>query len=279
MSHHHIGLDWRTLVANRLVGPADTFRYCDLRGVVFDGADLSASTFVGCRLNGTSFRSANLSGVQFVGCFSGTQGEPTDLRDCNWQNVRVSDSNLHVQANTPLGEWQWPAAEAEAAWATLSPNNTIRYEATERLGQLANPATAPIIATLLFDPQWDVRSIALRTLDRLVTDVTAPDREELWKWIWFRLGDDHPIVRNNAVAIAMRNTPPDQSLLPALNRICDDDPASQLQGLRTAAKLLDIDRAYARLVNRECLGRLSHVANEEVRAASRATIAKLEEPF
>jgi HEAT repeat protein len=46
----------------------------------------------------------------------------------------------------------------------FSERNDVRYNAAVKLGELNNPVIAPILAYLLFDKEWDVRSIALENL-------------------------------------------------------------------------------------------------------------------
>ncbi|MEG4235868.1 HEAT repeat domain-containing protein [Microcoleus sp. Pol11C3] len=156
--------------------------FCDLRNCSLEGLDLSMVEFFGCRLNSTLFKGANLHKARFSGCFSSDDYTPTDFSGAISKDVSVVDSHLHYQADEFIGEFdyiddnfwmggspesKWPDVVAAAATETLSDRNDVRYNAAAKLGDLDNPIVAPILACLLADDEWDVRSIALETLGNL----------------------------------------------------------------------------------------------------------------
>ena len=276
MSQRHRGVDWRNAPVGA-VAAGDEFYFCDLRDTRFDRLDLSHTTFVGCRLNGTSFTESDLGEARFIGCFSAVQDAPTDVRRSRWEGTVVLHSHLNLSTEGDSGPWRWPDSEAAAAWQALSGDNTARYQAIETLVELNNPVTVPFVATFLNDPQWDVRSIALRSLDAFRAGQFEADDEALLEWMWFRLGDEHPIVRNTAGDLVRRYVPTERSVQPAVNQMRESSTDRQRQGLLVAAKLLEINRAYGRLIDRQVLRSLAESADDEVRIQSLYVIGMLDD--
>jgi len=267
MNLQHIGVDWRDAPPERSDWSGDRFHFCDLRGARFEQHDLSHSVFLGCRLNGTSFERSDLRGARFAGCFAAMQSTSTDMRGSLREGTVVVHSHLNLLIDGESEPSRWPDPEAAAAWEALSGNNIARYRAIETLVELNNPVTAPFIATFLNDPEWDVRSVALQALDALRAGGAVDDDEAVLEWMWFRLGDEHPIVRNTAAGLVRRYVPADRGVQAAVNQMREPSKDRQQQGLRVAAKLLEIDRAYGRVIDRQVLRRLAESADDEIRAA------------
>jgi uncharacterized protein YjbI with pentapeptide repeats len=197
----YMGFDWQGGSDNKLpplLRANDMLMFCDLRHAVLDELDLSGVEFFGCRLDGTSFRRANLHGARFIGCFS--HSSPTDFHG----TLRVLDAeadayaaecHLNVAKCSPKvpGFCCWPAEVVEAANKTLSERNDVRYDAVLELQKLDNPLVVPYLATLLVDPEWEVRTVTVQALAQLAQK--RPSREEaLRQWLFLRLGDEHNIL-------------------------------------------------------------------------------------
>jgi hypothetical protein len=191
------------------VNPNDIFISCDLRDCVLDGLDLSGVEFYGCRLNGTSFRGANLQGVKFIGCFASEQGAPMDLRECFWQETQVIDSHLcylseeiaQISLSKQSPEfWYWQPEVASAAWDSLSENSNLKYKAAEQLGNLGSSFVAPLLIYLLDDREWGVRLATLKALGELRQEQFPYLDQQLMEWMFYCLGDDNHLVRQETVA-------------------------------------------------------------------------------
>jgi hypothetical protein len=211
----YTGINWRGMKVPPAIKPNDSLSFCDLRDARFDRLDLSNVEFFGCLLNGASFREAILHETKFVCCFSSPDYPPTDFRTAKWQNVKINDSHLLSCLFDPENKpkfanswWEitgdswpdclsWPSEVVAAATKMLSERNDIRYDAVEELGNLGNLVAVPILGCMLADPEWDVRAIAIKALEKLITRHRF-NEAKLFKWMFLRLVDEHFIVRQNA---------------------------------------------------------------------------------
>ena len=267
-----ISINWREVIKDLPIEPKDTLICCDLRDCILDQMDLSKVTFFGCRLNGTSFRGATLKETQFIGCFSSHHGSPTDFQNCFWQDVFVVNSHLNYLSDQNLTDFRfWSAEVADAAADTLSEMNDIRYNAATRLGALKDSVVAPILACLLADEEWDVRSIALEVLGKLDLRFLDTNRELLLRFpnydrvlfelMFLCLGDRHSIVRQTAIELVETLSPPDDILLTSVTRIKADYSEERIAGLLAAIELCRLDGKYYRLLD---LNNLLTLLSDEV---------------
>jgi len=81
---------------------------------------------------------------------------------------------------------------------TRSERNDVRYNAVVKLGELNNPTIALILASLLTDKEWDVRSIALGTLIKIRGQKFLQNDSFLLQKMFLCLLDEHSIVRQKA---------------------------------------------------------------------------------
>lgn len=251
------------------IKPTDSLICCDLRNCNFNGLDLSMVEFFGCRLNGTSFQGATLRETKLIGCFSADNLQPTDFRNSIWQEVSVVDSYLnHLSDNNLSDALLWSAEAVVAATETLSERNDVRYEAATKLGDLDNPVVAPILACLLADKEWDVRSIALEVLGKLLHEQFPYGVQALLEWIFLSLGDSHSIVRQTAIELVETLSPSDDVLLPSIQRIMANSSKESLEGLRAAIELCELDDRYSRLLDRKTLQLLLSDEVPEIRSKS-----------
>lgn len=259
----YIGMNWRGTKNPLPIKPNETISFCDLRNCSLEKLDLSNVKFFGCRLNGTLFKGANLHKTQFIGCFSADDRAPTDFRDVIHEDVSVVDSHLHYQADEFLTnshylgddfwmgispESRWPDVVAAAATETLSDRNDTRYNAAAKLGDLDNPVVAPILACLLADDEWDVRSIALEALGKLRHQEFPQGDNILLQWMFLRLGDRHSIVRQTARNLVEVLSPPNHVLLASINRMMSPESEERIAGVLAAIELCRLDEQYSSLL-------------------------------
>jgi len=219
--------------------------------------------FFGCRLNSTLFKGANLHKARFIGCFSSDDYPPTDFSGAIGKDVSVVDSHLHYQADEFIGDFdyiddnfcmgdspesKWPDVVAAAATETLSDRNDVRYNAAAKLGDLDNPVVAPILACLLADDEWDVRSIALETLGNLRHQEFPQGDNILLQWMFLRLGDRHSIVRQTARNLVEILSPPNHVLLASINRMMSSESEERISGVLAAIELCRLDEQYSSLL-------------------------------
>ena len=266
-STRYMGANWQGMPPPVSLKPNDTLICCDLRDSQLDGLDLSGVEFFGCRLNGTSFRDAILRETQFIGCFSSDEALPTDFSNSILENIRVEYSHINFKEPT-LGEslWgdrlmvsdlldprypigKWPSEVAELATQTLSEYNDVRYDAAIALGELNNPVVTPLLGCLLADPEWEVRSVGLQVLANLRQEQFLNRDRCLLEWMFFRLGDEHSIVRHTALELVESISPPDDILLTAITQIMQGSFAEQQVGLRAVIRVCEKDR-YSHLLKR-----------------------------
>ncbi|MEG4228150.1 HEAT repeat domain-containing protein [Microcoleus sp. N9_B2] len=259
----YLGINWRDTKHRLPIQPKDTVSFCDLRNCSLEKLDLSMVEFFGCRLNGTLFKGANLQKTQFISCFSSDDCAPTDFRDVIHEDVSVVYSHLHYQADEFLTDshyfgddfWmgispesRWPDVVAAAATETLSDRNDVRYNAAAKLGDLDNPVVAPILACLLADDEWDVRSIALEALGNLRHQEFPQGDNILLEWMFLRLGDRHSIVRHTARNLVEILSPPNHVLLASINRMMSPESEEKIAGVLAAIELCRLDEQYSSLL-------------------------------
>ncbi|MEG4503704.1 HEAT repeat domain-containing protein [Microcoleus sp. F6_B4] len=257
------GRNWRDTKHELPIKPKDTLSFCDLRNCSLEGLDLSMVEFFGCRLNGTLFKGAKLDKARFIGCFSSDDYPPTDFRGASTKDISVVNSHLNYLVDEFMGDsvyiddnfWmgnsqesKWPDVVAAAATETLSDRNDVRYNAAAKLGDLDNPVVAPILACLLADDEWDVRSIALETLGNL-RHQEFPQRDNiLLQWMFLRLGDRHSIVRQTARNLVEILSPPNDVLLASINRMMSSESEERISGVLAAIELCRLDEQYSSLL-------------------------------
>ncbi|HAA28716.1 MAG TPA: hypothetical protein DCE56_14810 [Cyanobacteria bacterium UBA8553] len=248
------GINWYGVREPLPIKPEDSLICCDLRNCNFNGLDLSMVEFFGCRLNGTSFQGATMRGTKFIGCFSAHNAQPTDFRNSIWQEVFVVDSHLNYLSDQNLSDsWLWPAEVAAAATETLSERNDVRYQAASKLGDLDNPVIAPILACLLTDKEWDVRTLALEVLGKLRHKQFPCSDHALLEWMFLSLGDSHSIVRQTAIELVETLSPPDDVLRPSIERMRASSSEQRREGVLAAIELCELDGRYSRLLDRNTL--------------------------
>jgi hypothetical protein len=264
-TNRYRGKNWQGMSYPVSLKPHDTVICCDLRNTQLDGLDLSGVKFFGCRLNGTSFRGATLRGTRFIGCFSSDEGPAPEFSDSIREDIFVIDSHINFsdpRLTDPL--WgddlrvddskqkhrieKWPEKVATAATQTLSERNDTRYDAAIALGELDNPVVAPLLGTLLADPEWDVRSIALKVLANLRHQEFPQGDRTLLEWMFLRLGDDHSIVRQKAVKLVEKISPPDEVLVDAISEIMASSLEEQREGLDSVIQFCQVDEKYGHLL-------------------------------
>lgn len=255
------GRNWRDTKHELPIKPKDTLSFCDLRNCSLEGLDLSMVEFFGCRLNGTLFQGAKLDKARFIGCFSSYDYPPTDFSrvsghasvvDChlNYKGKFMGDS-VYIDDNFWMGdslESKWPDVVAAAATKTLSDRNDVRYNAAAKLGGLDNPVVAPILACLLADDEWDVRSIALETLGNLRHQEFPQGDNILLQWMFLRLGDRHSIVRQTARNLVEILSPPNHVLFASINRMRSSESEERIAGVLAAIELCRLDEQYSSLL-------------------------------
>jgi hypothetical protein len=274
----YLGINWRGTKHELPVKPQDTLSFCDLRNCSLEGLDLSMVEFFGCRLNGTLFKGANLHKVRFIGCFSSDDYPPTDFSGVSG-DVSVVHSHLHykgefmgdsvyIDDNFWMGdslESKWPDVVAAAATETLSDRNDIRYNAAAKLGNLDNPVVAPILACLLADDEWDVRSIALEALGNLRHQEFPQGDNILLQWMFLRLGDRHSIVRQTARSLVEILSPPNHVLLASINRMMSSESEERISGVLAAIELCRLDEQYSSLLEPQTIESLLSDESPDVR--------------
>lgn len=274
----YIVVDWRDEQPKNTIKPKDVLICCDLRDCELIDMNLSKVQFFGCRFNGTSFRRAILQETEFIGCFASPYGLPADFQNCVLGNELIIESSLYYIAEKSIsGMCAWDSKIVGAATDTLSERNDIRYSAAIELGTLENPVVAPILACLLTDQEWDVRSIALETLGEM--NLTFWDQypgklnlktqrsyyQVLLELMFERLCDEHSIVRQEARELVENISPSDEVLLNAVQGLSSASCFKQLAGLNAAIELCRIDESYSRLINPEDLQTLCSSEVLEVR--------------
>ncbi|MGL5194924.1 MAG: HEAT repeat domain-containing protein [Chroococcales cyanobacterium] len=259
------GANWQGISCPVSLKPHDALICCDLRNTQLEGLDLSGVEFFGCRLNGTSFRGATLRGTRFVGCFSSDEGPAIEFKDAMIEGISVIDSHLHFTDPTltdsfgdddfRVGEWdprhpisKWPLEVATAATQTLSERNDTRSDAAIALKELDKPVVAPLLGTLLADPEWEVRSMALEVLANLRHQEFPQGDRALLEWMFLRLGDDHSIVRQKAVKLVEKISPPDEVLVDAISEIMASSLEEQREGLVSVIQFCQVDEKYCHLL-------------------------------
>ena len=264
-TNRYRGKNWQGMSCPVSLKPHDSLICCDLRNTQLEGLDLSGVEFFGCRLNGTSFRGTTLRGARFIGCFSSDEGPATEFKDAIIEGISVIDSHLHFSDprltdsfwddDFKVGDWdprhpipKWPLEVATAATQTLSERNDTRYDAAIALGELDNPVVAPLLGTLLADPEWDVRSIALKVLANLRHQEFPQGDRALLEWMFLRLGDDHSIVRQKAVKLVEKISPPDEVLVDAISEIMASSLEEQREGLDSVIQFCQVDEKYCHLL-------------------------------
>ena len=257
------GRNWRDTKHELPIKPKDTLSFCDLRNCSLEGLDLSMVEFFGCRLNGTLFKGAKLDKARFIGCFSSDDYPPTDFSGAISKDLSVVDSHLNYLADEFIGDldylgdnfWmgespesKWPDVVAAAATETLDDRNDVRYNAAAKLGDLDNPVVAPILACLLADDEWDVRSIALETLGNLRHQEFPQGDNILLQWMFLRLGDRHSIVRQTARNLVEILSPPNDVLLASINRMMSSESEEKISGVLAAIELCRLKEQYSSLL-------------------------------
>lgn len=262
------GAVWSDDASRPSLRPGDSVLFCDLQRASFDGADLSGVEFVGCRLDGASFQHTVLRGARIVACFSADDRPPVDFRGAVWDDAVVVDSHLHALADrAPTDDWRWPAEVAAAAASTLAARNDHRYEACKRLGVLGDQRPFGIVARLLSDREWEVRSIAIDTLGRLYRRTDGHVDRALLELLFLRLGDEHSLVRQSARRLIRVLAPPEEVLLQSsIGRLAAPNARDRLEGLLACGELVRADHAFARRVDRDARDRLVTDDDETVRA-------------
>jgi hypothetical protein len=255
------GRNWQDTKHELPIKPNDTLSFCDLRNCSLEGLELSMVEFFGCRLNGTLFKGAKLDRARFIGCFSSDDYLPTDFSRVSG-DVSVVNSHLHYKGEF-MGDsvyidddfWmgdslesKWPDVVAAAATETLSDRNDVRYNAAAKLRDLDNPVVAPILACLLADDEWDVRSIALETLGNLRHQEFPQGDNILLQWMFLRLGDRHSIVRQKARNLVEILSPPNDVLLASINRMMSSESEERIAGVLAAIELCRLDEQYSSLL-------------------------------
>jgi hypothetical protein len=275
------GRNWRDTKHELPIKPKDTLSFCDLRNCSLEGLDLSMVEFFGCRLNGTLFKGAKLDKAGFIGCFSSDDYPPTDFSGAIG-DVSVEHSHLHykgefmgdsvyIDDNFWMGdslESKWPDVVAVSATETLSDRNDVRYNAAAKLRDLDNPVVAPILACLLADDEWDVRSIALETLGNLRHQEFPQGDNILLQWMFLRLGDRHSIVRQTARNLVEILSPPDHVLLASINRMRSSESEERISGVLAAIELCRLDEQYSSLLEPQIIESLLLDKAPEVRQES-----------
>lgn len=275
----YVDIDWRKIPTPLPLKTTDVVRFCDLRNCSLEGLDLSEVEFLGCRLNGTSFQCAELGGTRFIGCFSSDDYAATDFRHCVLDGSSLVDSHLNCLIDSgPTHLGQWPDEIARIASETLSPRNDVRYEAALAAGRYGDPRIAPIIACLLSDEEWDVRSAALEALGALYRSVTREQAQSIAERIVMRSGDVHSLVRSKATALSKELSAPENMLRNSVGRMSSSSHVEQLAGLRSAMALLTVDEKNQQLVDLQVLDRLRRSDSEEVRSESLHLLGILDNP-
>ncbi len=259
------GENWQGRSCPVSLQPHDTLICCDLRNTQLEGLDLSGVEFFGCRLNGTSFRGTTLRGTRFIGCFASDEGPATEFKDAIIEGICAIDSHLHFTDKTltdsvggdnlSVGDWdsrhsmpKWPLEVATAATQTLSERNDTRYDAAIALGELDHPVVAPLLGTLLADPEWEVRSMALQVLANLRHQEFPQGDRTLLEWMFLRLGDEHEIVRQKAVGLVEQISPPDEVLVAAISVIMASSSEQQQAGLLSVIRFCQVNEKYCQLL-------------------------------
>jgi hypothetical protein len=273
-----LGINWQGTKHRLPIQPKDTLSFCDLRNCSLERLDLSMVEFFGCRLNGTLFKGVNLDKAQFIGCFSSDDYPPTDFSGVSG-DVSVVHSHLHYQGefmgdsvyiddNFWMGdslESKWPDVVAAAATETLSDRNDVRYNAAAKLGGLDNPVVAPILACLLADDEWDVRSVALEALGNLRHQEFPQGDNILLEWMFLRLGDRHSIVRQTARNLVDILSPPNHVLLASINRMMSPKSEEKIAGVLAAIELCRLDEQYSSLLEPQTIESLLSDESPDVR--------------
>lgn len=275
----YVGVDWRETLDPLPVKPKDSLLFGDLRGCRFDGLDLSLVKFLGCRLNAATFRRAILQETQFISCFSSDDAPPTDFRTDLWKDVLITDSHLNYLSDQKGSQFgRWPVEIAAAASGTLSERNDERAAAAAKLGALNYLPAAPLLACLLFDPEWDVRAVALKSLGQLLHQNSTQQARILLDSIFLSLGDEHSLVRQEASELVKTLAPPDDVLRASIDRIKSHSSEEQLAGLRAAIELCRSDEGYSRLIDFQRLQSLLSSESPEIRGESLHLLGILDDP-
>lgn len=281
----YTGINWRGMKVPPAIKPKDSLSFCDLRDARFDGLDLSNVEFFGCLLNGASFREAILHETKFLSCFSSPDYAPTDFRRAKLHDIKAENSHLSClwdsekQPNWLNSLWDdeliigdsfpdclsWPSEVVAAATKMLSERNDIRYDAVEELGNLGHPVAAPILGCMLADPEWDVRSIAVQALEKLIPRHLFNETNKLFKWMLLRLVDEHFIVRQNASELIENLCRNKIDLCYAIAKMLDSPLfEEQLTAVVMAVKLSPLDQKYFTLLKRNHLKNILFKKIEEI---------------
>lgn len=129
-----------------------------------------------------------------------------------------SASRLAVR-HALLAAWKFPRRGDNAAilrW-TESPDAEVRWRAVFALTRRADPAATPALARLAADPDWRVRSFAVRGLSAPLADSSAVGAEAARALLLAALADTSAAVRINAARSL--GTHPHPSAVAALARL------------------------------------------------------------
>ncbi len=135
-----------------------------------------------------------------------------------------SASRLAVR-HALLAAWKWPRrgdGSAILRW-TGSPDPEVRWRAAFALTRRADPAATPALARLAADPDWRVRSFAVRGLAAPLADSSSVGAEAARGLLLAALADTSAAVRINAARAL--GTQPHPSAVAALARLAGGDDA------------------------------------------------------
>lgn len=263
------GADWRRLQAPPL-RPGGSVRFSDLRDCRFDGMDLTSAEFVGCALNGASFRHADLSGAVLAGCFAADDAAPVDLEGASRDGLGVPESHL------PGGGLDacWSPEAAAAALRMLSDDTSTRYRACGEIATAGDRRAALFTALLLADDAWEVRAAALDAIEALHGETSA-HAPALLEWVFLRLGDPEPAVRQTAVSLLKTMAPGDDALRRSVGRMRSADPSERRDGVRAAIELARVNGRHDQLIDEQLVVALIEDPDAEVRTEAAYLIGVL----
>lgn len=245
--------------------PNEILMLGDLRDCVLDGLDFSGVEFFGCRLNGASFQGTNLQGAKFIGCFASEKGPPVNLRYCHWSDTEIIDSHLYYVSEELTVSWQWSPEVAEAAWDTMSEDDMTRYTAAKKLGDLGCQSATLLLAYLLLDDK-DMRTVSLRALGKLRDNGFPYLDKQLMEWMFYCLGDDNHLVRQEAAEQYKDLRPSYDVLKASVDRMISDNVLEQIAGLQAAIQICFLNRDYSsRMVEPKRLSQLIQSQDETIR--------------
>jgi HEAT repeat protein len=149
----------------------------------------------------------------------------------------------------------------------ISKCNDERYECINKLGDLNEPSLSLILACSLFDTEWEVRAITLRTLGKLRwTHGHFPYEDRLiLEAICLCLGDENPIVRQTASDWVKQFGVPDEILFRCLRGITSSVLSEKLAALRVATTIAKLANNYSSVLESTDFSLLLQDSTEEVR--------------